>query len=168
MTTKTLLAATGIALSIAVPVTAGGAAQIELDRIVSRAAGRIITQSDIRQAQALRLVDDPSSEAAVRRALETRLLILGELERAAAFPPPSAAEVAARRAEWTASVGGQDQAAGLLARHGMTDGELESWLADDLRIHAYLGRQFGMLSDGERGRAVDEWISRLRQRADLR
>ena len=44
-------------------------AQIELDRIVSRAGGQIITQSDIRRARDLHLVDDVSTDQAVQRAL---------------------------------------------------------------------------------------------------
>ena len=39
-------------------------AQVEVDRIVSRVSGRVITLSDIRQAGTLRLVADASSEEA--------------------------------------------------------------------------------------------------------
>ena len=143
-------------------------AQIELDRIVSRAAGQIITQSDIRQARDLRLVDNVGSDEAVQRALETRLLILHDLGRAAPLSPVASDALAERRAEWAASVGGESQVPALLARHGMSPGELDTWLRDDLRIRAYLGRQFGMLPVGERGRAIDDWLGRLRQRSDLR
>ena len=57
--------------------------------------------------------------------------------------------------------------AGQLARHGMSDADIQTWLRDDLRIRAYLKRQFGMLPDGDRDRATDDWLNRLRQRADL-
>jgi hypothetical protein len=136
-----------------------GPAQVELDRIVSRVAGRIITLSDVRQARELRLVEDTSSDAATTRALENRWLILAEIGRAAPLPPASDAEMAARRAEWQAAAG--DRAA------AMPDADLQAWLRDDLRIRAYLNRQFGMLPEGERGRARGEWIGRLRQRAEL-
>jgi hypothetical protein len=136
-----------------------GLAQVELDRIVSRVAGRIITLSDVRQARELHLVEDTSSDAATTRALENRWLILGEIGRAAPLPPASDAEMAARRAEWQAAAG--DRAA------AMPDADLQAWLRDDLRIRAYLNRQFGMLPEGERGRARGEWIGRLRQRAEL-
>ena len=141
--------------------------QIEIDRIVSRVGGRIVTQSDVRQARALKLVDEISSDQVAQRALETRLLILQELNRAAALPPSTPAELDARRAEWSASVGGDGAVAAVLERGGMSEGELEGWLRDDLRIRAYLRRQFGMLGDAERARAMADWLARLRQRADL-
>jgi hypothetical protein len=133
---------------------------VELDRIVSRVQGRIITQSDIRQARAAGLVDDTSSDAATRRALENRWLMLAEIARAAPLPPPTDAELGARRAEWQAARSG----AGVTA---MSDAEVQLWLRDDLRIRAYLARQFGRLPEAERAKARDEWIGRLRQRAEL-
>src|SRR5690606_16574793 len=69
-----LVAALLVGLGFASRDAAAG--QIELDRIVSRVGGRIITQSDVRQARALRLVDDVSSDELTRRGLETRFLIL--------------------------------------------------------------------------------------------
>ena len=141
--------------------------QIELDRIVSRVGGRIVTSSDIRQAQRLKLVDDVTSEPATLRALETRLLILQELNRAAPVPSPTAPDLDTRRADWIASVGGSDQVSGLLQQGAMSEGDLDRWLRDDLRIAAYLRRQFGMLADAERTRARGDWLGRLRERADL-
>jgi hypothetical protein len=141
--------------------------QIELDRIVSRVEGRIVTQSDVRQARVLKLVEDTSSDAATLRALETRLLVLHELNRAAPLPPPGASEVDARRGEWAATVGGEGQVSGLLQQAGLSPASLDSWLRDDLRIRAYLHRQFGMLGDTDRAQGMAEWLARLRQRADL-
>jgi hypothetical protein len=142
-------------------------AQVEIDRIVSRVSGRLVTQSDIRRAQMLKLVDAIASDEATQRALETRLLVLHELNRAAPLPPSSEADVDARRTEWLASVSGDGPTPELLRRGNMSEGDLEEWLRDDLRIRAYLRRQFGMLGDAERSRAVDDWLARLRQRADL-
>jgi hypothetical protein len=147
-------------------LTASGA-QVELDRIVSRVQGRIVTQSDVRQARVLKLVDETSSDAATLRGLETRLLVLHELSRAAPLPSPGAPEVDARRAEWVATIGGEGQVPGLLQQAGMSPADLDSWLRDDLRIRAYLRRQFGMLGDAERAQGMAEWLARLRQRADL-
>jgi hypothetical protein len=56
---------------------------------------------------------------------------------------------------------------GLLQQAGMSPADLDSWLRDDLRIRAYLRRQFGMLGDAERAQGMAEWLARLRQRADL-
>jgi hypothetical protein len=141
-------------------------AQVELDRIVSRVGGRIVMQSDVRQARLLRLVDDVESDLAVQRGLETRYLILQELQRAAPLPPASPEDVEARRAEWAATLQGAD-VGGLLRQSGMSEVDLNAWLRDDLRIRAYLRRQFGMLGDAERAQAVADWVSRLRQRAEL-
>jgi hypothetical protein len=141
-------------------------AQAELDRIVARVNNRIITSSDVRQARLLQLVDDTSSEDSTRRALENRLLILGDLTRLSGLPPTTDEDLAARRRQWEARVGGQG--AELLQKAGMTEKGLSAWLADDLRIQAYLQRQFGALPEAERARAADVWVARLRQRAGLR
>lgn len=152
-----VLGALGVPALITAAASAA-AAQIELDRILSRAGGRIVTQSDVRQARNLKLVDDTSSDDAVRRALEDRWLILNEIGRAAPLSPASDAELAARRGEWEA--GGGSPAA-------MSEGDLQNWLRDDLRIRAFLQRQFGSLPEGERARARAEWLARLRARAEL-
>jgi hypothetical protein len=47
------------------------------------------------------------------------------------------------------------------------EADLETWLRDDLRIRAFLLRQFGGLPEGERARAQQEWMARLRARAEL-
>jgi hypothetical protein len=42
--------------------TVGPVTQVELDRIVSRVNGRMITESDVRRARVLKLVDDTGSD----------------------------------------------------------------------------------------------------------
>ena len=122
---------------------------VELDRVVSRVGGRIITQSDIRQARELRLVDDTSSDEAVRVALENRLLLLGEVARGQALPPIAPDEMAQHRAGWVRALGGAD-IADLMRRTGATEGMIEAWHRDDLRIRASLDRQFGHLPRQDR------------------
>ncbi|MEO7191248.1 MAG: hypothetical protein ABI051_09345 [Vicinamibacterales bacterium] len=141
-------------------------AQVELDRILSRVNGRIVTQSDVRQARLLKLVDDVGSDAAIRRQLENRLLTLNEVSRAAALPPSTDAEMSARRQAWEAALGGANVAS-LLAQVAMNESDLESWLRDDVRIRAYMQRQFGAIAEPDRARAIEQWLSRLRQRAAL-
>jgi hypothetical protein len=143
-------------------------AQAELDHIVGRVNDRIITQSDVRQARMLRLVDDPSSDAATRVCLENRLLILGEIARSAPVATPTPEDVAARREAWERAVGGRDRARLLLSQMGMSDGVLQAWFRDDGRVDAYLDRQFGSLPGAERSRATADWLARLRQRAGLK
>ncbi len=142
------------------------AAQTEIDRLLVRVYGAVITQSDVRQARALKLVPDVSSDEAVQRALENRLLLLRELTTA---PPAAAATdeaIAARRRTWEQAIGGD--APTLLARHGMPEGVLTAWLRDDARIEAFLRHQFGDAGDPNRAKALGSWIERLRQRAGLR
>jgi hypothetical protein len=142
--------------------------QAELDHIVGRVNDRIITQSDVRQARALRLVDDTSSDDATRASLENRLLILSEIARSAPVPTPTPEDVAARRAAWERTVGGADRARQLLNESGMSENRLDAWFRDDGRVDAYLDRQFGSLPAAERSRATADWLARLRQRAGLK
>jgi hypothetical protein len=143
-------------------------AQTELDRIVTKINNRIITRGDIRQARLLQLVDDPSSDETTRRALENRILILGDLSRSSGLPPTTSDELRARQKQWEARVGGSGRVAALLGEAGMTEKGLDAWFSDDLRINAYLQRQFGTLPETERSRATEDWLARLRQRAGLR
>jgi hypothetical protein len=140
-------------------------AQVELDRILARVGARVITKSDVHQAQQLKLVDDVSSEAAVQRALEERWLVLEEIRRGPPLSPGSDDTLAARRADWERKVGGKAAAAELLAKSSMSEAALEGWLRDDLRIEAYLARQFATVPASDRPKASTDWLNRLRQRA---
>jgi hypothetical protein len=157
-----------LALASAVLAAAGVAhAQVELDRIVSRVNNSIITRADIAQARALGLIADVSSDEAVQRALEDRLLVLSEIARANAIVV-SDADVEARRRAWETRVGGPQRAADLLGQAGMSDAELRMWMSNDARIQAYLKGQFSGVPDGERAKSTADWMSRLRLRAGIR
>ena len=143
-------------------------AQVELDRILARVGARVITRSDVQQAQQLRLVDDVSSEAAVQRRLEERWLVLEEIRRGAPLSPGNDNDLAARRADWERKVGGKAAAAALLEKASMSEAALLAWLRDDLRIEAYLARQFATVPAADRPKASDDWLNRLRQRAKVR
>jgi len=142
-------------------VAAAPGGQVELDRIVSRLPGHPIMQSDVRRARSLGLVPDTTSDAATLRALENRWLMLDEIERAAPALAISDDTVEARFEAWRARPRRADP---LLP---MSDVELRRWFRNDLRIDAYLDRRFGMLSGADRARAQNEWVARLRQRAEL-
>jgi hypothetical protein len=158
----------GVGLLVWLVTSSLAHAQAELDRIVTRVNNRIITLSDVRQARMLHLVDDTSSDESTRRALENRILILNDLSRSSGLPPTTGDELTARHQQWEARVGGRSRGAQLLDEAGMTEKGLDAWLSDDLRIHAYLQRQFGTLPEADRSRAAGDWIARLRQRAGLR
>lgn len=151
-------------------VAASGAAaqtRVELDRTVGRVGTRIVTMSDVRQARELALVNDVSSDASTQRCLVDRLLLLSEVARAAALPPISDTELSTRRASWEGRLGGASSASAQLARSGMSDSSLESWWRDDLKIEAYLRRQFRTLNDADRAQAKEDLLVRLRQRAGV-
>jgi hypothetical protein len=172
---RTTLISTKVWLVTRVPLIAGllvfvtaasVGAQVELDRILARVNGSVITRSDVRQARLLKLVADASSDDAAQRGLEDRILILGELSRAAPLDPISDGDLAAHRGEWELSVGAAN-VTNLLAQNGMSESSLQGWLRDDLRVRAYLRRQFSALPDPDRARATADWLARLRQRAGL-
>lgn len=157
---------------VAFAILAGGGsglgAQVELDRVVSRVAGRAITTLDIRQARSMRLVSDVSSDGAVQRQLENRLLAMAEVSRAVASVNVADSAVASRRADWERDVGGAEAARRLMTEHEMTDADLAAWFRDDLRVAQLIDRQFSGLPPADRSRATGDWYQRLRQRADLR
>ena len=157
---RSIFAACAAAVILTVGSVPAGA-QASLDRLVSRVNGVAITASDVSQARALKLVSDTSSDAACQRDLENRILILSEVSRGAALDPIDDAAVAAHRRSWEASLGGPaDQ---LMAKSDMSERALQTWLRDDLRIRAFVQRQFG-----DRSAAMTDWVKRLRERAGLR
>ena len=164
---RRLLITLATASLAAMPARVGAHPQVELDRIVTTVNNRIITESDVRQARTLHLVDDVSSDDAVRRALEERILVLGEIARAPAVVV-SDGDLASRRAAWEARAGGRGRVVALIAETGISDAALDTWLRDDARIYAYLARQFGVVPEADRGRATTEWLLRLRQRAGMK
>jgi hypothetical protein len=143
------------------------ALQVELDRVVGRIHSRVVTKSDVQQARVLQLLANVSSDQAAQEAFIDRLLLLQEIERSAGLPPASDADLAARRAQWEARVGGPDKSSALMKSGGMNDAALQAWWRDDLRIDAYLRRQFGGLPADERERATADLVRRLRQRAGI-
>jgi len=154
-----------IAVCVAFAVVSASA-QTELDHIVSRVLNRIVTQGDISQARTLKLVEDTSSDDAVRQALENRILILSEMSRLAMPVAAPDSDLQQRRTAWEASLGGQPAA--WLAKAGMSENSLMAWLRDDVRIGIYVARQFSGVPDADRSKAQAEWVTRLRQRAGLK
>ena len=166
MTTIAVPALLWLVLAVSAPVHAG--AQTELDHIVARVNNRIITNTDVEHARQLQLVADTASDDATRRCLEDRILVLTEIARVAPVAPAGDDELAERRSEWVARVGGSGRAAELLTAAGMSDPSLQQWFRDDVRIQSYLKRQFGAGPESDRAKAQADWIARLRQRAGLR
>ena len=162
-----------VRLFIVVLAVAGAATppQVTIDRVLSRVNGEIITQSDVRQAQLLKLfgarAEGPAGDTAVLRELENRRLILAEVARAG-LPEPTPDRRASRRREWEATLGGQSQVARLLERGGMSETAIDDWCRNDLRIEAYLAERFKAYAPQERTRAIASWVDELRRRAGLK
>jgi len=138
-----------VALTLIAVCCAAGAgpahAQPELlDRAVAIVSGQVVTQSDVRTALTLGLVDvagdaDPMDEAAQR--LIDRVLMLREVERYTP-PEPEPAAIEARLAATRGRVASPQAFAAALAAGGMSEARLREWLRDDLRIAGYLEQRF--------------------------
>jgi hypothetical protein len=147
-----------VTLALAAGTPRAAAAQVEVDRTLSRVGAAVITASDVDQARRVRLVRDTSSDAATLRALEDRLLILQEVGRGAQTEVSDDA-VAARRRELA------PDAAKI---SGLSEQALTAWCRDDVRVQMFMERRFASMSGADRDKAISEWIGRLRQRAGLR
>lgn len=119
------------------------ARQTELvERTLAIVGGAVITQSDVRTAQALALVEaPPDDDAATITRLIERWLVLHEVARFAP-PEPSDTAVDTRLAAVRARGGSPDSLAAILARGGYSENQLRGWVRDDLRIAAYLAQRF--------------------------
>ena len=118
---------------------------VTLDRVVARVNDEIVHSLDVRQARLLKLFGlDVTTDAAVLEHLIDRRLELGDAARYP-VPDPSAADVAARRERWAASLGAAGTAvnlSALLQDAGMTETALGGWFRDDARIEALENQRF--------------------------
>jgi hypothetical protein len=140
---------------------------VEIDRVLQRVAGDVITTLHVRRARLLRLTPGAGTDEAVLRELVNRRLMLFEVARFNPDPPPDAGVAEARRA-WEASLEPGTDVPALLVRAGMRPSALDGWFRDNLRLRAYLAQRFGAVPDAERPAAIAAWIRGLRDRAGLR
>jgi len=161
MTAKSTVVALLVAGTVALP-----GAQTRLDGVLLRFGEDVITDSDVRQARMLKLVDAADdSDGAYVDALVNRRLMLSEIRRAPT-PEPAAAAVDGRHQQWVARLGSGTDVAALLSRAGLSDTAVRGWLRDDLRLQSYLDQRFS--ATGDRARDVNAWIGELRRRAGLK
>ena len=140
-------------------------AQVPLDGVLVKLGADVITSSDVRQARLLKLVDAGGGDQAILDALVKRRLVLEELGRnPPAEPLPPA--IAARRAQWVATLGTDVDLPALLARAGFSESAVQAWWRDDLRIAAYLDQRFPPSTN--RQQAIASWVAELRQRAGIK
>ena len=159
-----------------------------IDRVLAILPGQIITQTDVRAALDLGLVEAPAGNdriAAGLSALIDRVLMLNEVRRV--MPPePSQAAVDARLARIRQRFDSSAALARVLAASGVDETILRVYAADDLRLTSYLDERFSAASQptdqelrqvGEAARAglaterrqnlISAWVAELRRRADV-
>jgi hypothetical protein len=132
-----------------------------LDRILAIVNGEVVTMSDVRAARQLKLVSgaDALTDDQLLDALIERRLTVAEVGRYTSAEPP-AADVAARRASWEASLPRGTTPAAALAAVGMRDGALTAWFRDELRLAAYLDQRFTAAAQPTRQQALAYFQSR--------
>lgn len=116
-----------------------------LDRVVARVGGTAITETDVRAALALGVVEAPPGDdpfASGTRQLIDRRLLLAEVAR---FPPsaPPESEIDDLVATMRARAG--DGFAELLRRTGLDEPRVRELARDTLRIEAYIDQRFGRM-----------------------
>ena len=170
-------------------VAPGSFANAEIiDRVLAILPGQIITQSDVRAALDLGLVDAPEGSDRLTVGLSAvidRMLMLNEVRRVVP-PEPSTAAIDARVAQIRQRFNAPGALARALAESGIDEAVLSVHAADDLRLASYLDERFSAASqptdeevrqagEGSRQRLTDErrrslvaaWVSELRRRADV-
>jgi hypothetical protein len=118
-------------------------AQILLDRVVARVGGVAITETDVRAAAGLGLIDVPTDGDQIAngtRAMIDRQLVLLEVNR---FNPPSPGDsaLAAKIADMKSRAGSRLPA--LMQSTGLDENRLRELARDTLRIETYVNQRFG-------------------------
>jgi hypothetical protein len=161
-------------LACAVPMSVHAqqapAADVVVDRMLAVVNGDVVTLSDLRVVRVLRLVPLVTSagtaapapaaitamlalgdDALVTQVIERRL-VLAEIARYAP-PEPTAEQITARRAAWSASLAPGTDVAQALRHAGLREPALAAWLRDDQRITAYLDQRFTAAAQPTRAQA---------------
>jgi hypothetical protein len=140
-----------------------------IERVLAVAGGDLIMMSDVRAARELGLIDpgrasDPDREVLTR--LIDRALVLAEVDRYQP-PEPTTDAVDTQFAALQARFGSRDALNVALSRLGLDQDRLREQVREDLRIRAYLGQRFASENGELRDRAIADWITGLRRRADV-
>jgi hypothetical protein len=119
------------------------ASQQLLDRVVAVVGGTAITETDVRAAIGLGIIEAPAGADALvagTRSMIDRRLILQEVTRFQTAPP-SDADVADEAARMRAHAG--DRLPTLVQSTGVDEDRLRQLARDTLRIQAYVSQRFG-------------------------
>lgn len=162
-----------------------------IDRLMAVVGGEPIFLSDVRDARALRLLEpdgalaafpalpDGAPDADVLERLINRRLVLAEVARYRP-PPPAAADVDRALEIWTSRFGGVSERDAAIAAAAATLEVARAFIADTLRIDAYIDQRFRAAAEPAREDAragvaeerrlarVRDWLAGLRSRAQVR
>jgi hypothetical protein len=159
-----------VLIALAAIVIAGLPARAEIiDRIMAVVNGQPLTLSDVNAASMLQLLtpetNRPDATSAVLDRMIERTLIIGEVDR---YQPPEPApeEIEKRYNVVLQRVNGESNLQKIFADTGMTADQLRRWVRDDLRMETYFNQRFGT-TDPSRARAIADWVTGLRRRADV-
>lgn len=140
-----LLGAVALCLALLGQDARAQSSPVTLDRIVAHVNDEIVQSLDVRQARLLKLFGPGvTTDDAVLDHLISRRLELGDAARYP-VPEPSAADVAARRQRWEASLmagGSTVNIPAVLQDAGMTEAALGGWFRDDARIETLENQRF--------------------------
>ena len=128
---------------VCVGVAAHADAQVLLDRVVARVGGVAITESDVRSAIGLGVIELPSGADPLvdgTRAMIDRQLVLREVNRFKP-PPPDEAAIAESVAMMKTRAGTQLKT--LMESTGLDDNRLRAMARDTLSIQIYVNQRFG-------------------------
>jgi hypothetical protein len=147
---------------------------LSVDRLVAVVGSDPIFASDVREVERLRLFDPADPLAGVRpestgllERLIDRRVVLAEISRYSPAPPDAAAIDAAHTAWAGRFASDQERSA---AFRGSRDGPavVRAFLADTLRIEAYVSQRFSAPDRVARDEAVRAWLRGLRDRVPIR
>ncbi len=134
-----------VALALGLACSAAITRAEVVDRVAAIVGSQVVTVSDVRAAQTFGVVPAgmaTTTAADVLTALVDRELMLGEVERYAA--PEAESALLERRMERIRGLfpnpNAYEQA---LSRTGTSEGRLRAFVAENLRIDAYLDQRFG-------------------------
>ena len=128
-----------------------------IDRVLAVVNGAVILQSDSRGALRLGLIDMPQGpeplRAVLNQLIERRLVLIEVRRSGIADPDPAAVE--ARMAEVRGRFPTDEALTRALAEVGLTQEQVRGFIADDLRMTAYLQQRFGATVQPSEGEIVE-------------
>ena len=126
-------------------------AEPDIERIARRLRLVPLTIAGAASGADVAALNGMTDDALVAQLIQRRL-VLAEIARYSP-PDPTAAQVAARRASWEATLPAGANVSAAITAVGLREPALAAWLRDDLRIAAYLDQRFTAAAQPTRAQA---------------